>query len=245
MEISRNQLEEVIRQGITPDIFRMERAYALFHVIANHANTINQSQGESFGELFGALQEILVNEAISAAARLYDRPSKTFPTRCIRAVLDFLTIQAKDFPIIYDPYNLKLNLISLDVPSELQILADVEPARFSVALAEHYRSILDGDHVKKILSQVKLIRDKRLAHNEHTSVESDLVWKELQELMSHAKNLVGLLGWAYFNTAYVMDGEYLMANDAKRPAIALTSLFRKLYGKAAKLAEIQGKPSSE
>lgn len=245
MEFSRNQLEEVIRQGITPDIFRMERAYALFHVIANHANMINQSQGESFGELFRTLQEMLLNEAVSAAARLYDRPDKKFPTRCIRGVLDFLTTQAKDFPAIRDPYNLKRNLISLEASSELQILADAEPARFAVALAEHYGSILDGDHVKKILSQVKLIRDKTLAHNEHTSFEPDLTWKELRELVSHAQNLVGILGWAYFNTAYVMDGKYLMANDAERPAIALTSLFRKLYGKAAKLAEIKGKPSSE
>jgi hypothetical protein len=74
---------------------------------------------------------------------------------------------------------------------------------------------------------------KSLAHNEHVAAIDAPTWNALIDLLDLAKRVVGILGWAYFSTAYTIDGEYLMSEDAQRASYALDRLLNILYVPAA------------
>jgi len=75
--------------GIVADLFAAEQAYALLKQIGQNANAINQA---NFGALFGPLQSVLSNACFLSVAKLFEKPSKNYPTRSIRVAEGFVAI---------------------------------------------------------------------------------------------------------------------------------------------------------
>ncbi len=228
MSITRDQLEDLIKKGLVSDIFEMERSYSLLKTIGTNASNINAPGAGNFGNLFGALQIALQTDAILAAARLYDLPSKKYPTRCIRGLLDFIEKECNSLPPIKEKYNLEkeLNRIGMD-PKTISLVTTDESA-FALGLVKHFRVILDSSQVISTITKLKNLRDKAVAHNEQAAQIQGPTWQGLNKLIQHAKDLVGVLGWAYLNTVYVHDGEYILTSDAQRPSIAMGRLLKKI-----------------
>ena len=229
MSITKVQLEDHIKNGLISDIFRMERSYFLLKKISDNADKINEEGSGNFGGLFGALQNSLETESVLAVARLFDRPSRRYPTRCIRGLLSFLEENANDLPEIQHKYNLVLHLNNLNIPKEIVSLLDASDKEFTLAIVRYYRGLLDDDDVSKIVEELKTIRDKAYAHNERVEKINGPTWNGLEKLIKISKDLAGVLGWAYLNTAYVHDGDYLLSSDAARPTRALDRMLRKIY----------------
>lgn len=228
MSITKRRLEDLIKQGLVADIFRMERSYALLKVIGTNAEAINAPSAGNFGELFGALQSALQTDTVLAVARLYDPPSKRYPTRCIKGLLDFLEENRSNLPNIGEFYNLEkeLNRIGIN-PNEIQ-LALADETCFVLVIVNHFRMILKDEQTIDTIEKLKNIRDKIIAHNEQVSHLHGPTWYGLEKLIQHAKDLAGLLGWAYFSTVYVHDGEYLLTLDAGRASIAMNRLLKQV-----------------
>ena len=82
--------------GIVADLFAAEQAYALLKQIGQNANAINQA---NFGALFGPLQSVLSNACFLSVAKLFEKPSKNYPTRSIRSVLELLERSSNELVI--------------------------------------------------------------------------------------------------------------------------------------------------
>jgi hypothetical protein len=228
MPLTRDQLEDLVKKGLVADIFKMERAYLLLKTIGANASAINAPGAGNFGKLFGALQDALQTDAILAAARLYDPPSKKYATRCIRGLLDCLEGNSGNLPPIRERCNLERELSRIGMPpSDIQLVATDEAA-FAKKLVEHFRAILDNPRISTIVGMLKDLRDKAIAHNEQAADIHGPTWSGLMELMQHAKDLAGVLGWAYLNTAYVINGEYIVTSDAGEPSRAMTRLLKRV-----------------
>ncbi len=224
MTISRQDIQDMVENGLVSDIFRMERAFELLKASGERANELNDYERGNFGELFGAFQTALSTESILAVARIYDEPNKKYPTRCIKGVLNFLVENSNELPTIREPYQLRLLLEYMNSPKALIETVASEPQQFASRFAAFIASLL-GSPVRMVaLEKLKTVRDKTLAHNEQTSRISGPTWESLQDLLEIVKNVVGALGWAYFSTAYVNNGEYILTEDAHRPANALNRL---------------------
>jgi hypothetical protein len=234
MAITRDELEDLVKHGLVSDIFKMERAYYLLIAIGEHASTVNDPQYGNFGELFGTFQEALQTEAVLAAARLYDRTSSKYPTRCILGVLDFLEKNRDQLPPIREIYNLELALRALDFRNKDIELASTNEPEFALALVNHFRAIANDSKTLNVGNALKTLRDKNIAHNERASGISGPTWGGLRQLIDNAKSLVGVLGWAYFSTAYVINGEYLLTSDAQSPSRALGRLVSRLSNQGTK-----------
>ena len=104
------ELKDIIKNGLVSDILKMERAYFLHKAIGTNADILNASENGSFGELFGAFQGAMESEAVLAVARVYDKPGKRHPTRCIRRALDLMEQNAESLPEIVEAYNTRLHL---------------------------------------------------------------------------------------------------------------------------------------
>ena len=90
-----------------------------------------------------------------------------------------------------------------------------------------FRSTLANPDVQQKIHKLKHFRDKRIAHNEAAEITAP-TWEALKELVSIAQNFVGVIGWAFFGTVYVHNGEYLLTSDAKRASRALDRLAKSL-----------------
>jgi hypothetical protein len=226
--ISRHDLEAITQDGLASDIFRAERAIALLRVSGTRADEINNGKG-NFGELFGAFQTALTTEATLAVARLYDRPSPRYPTRCLVGVLNFLCEHNDELPPIREPHQLGLALLVMNPPEALLSLAKDGAAAFGRDFAAFALEILSASARGENIARLKQLRDKSLAHNEHVAAIDAPTWNSLIDLVDLAKQVVGILGWAYFSTAYTINGEYLMSEDAQRASYALNRLLNVLY----------------
>src|SRR5260370_1099939 len=83
----KDEIANHLRQGIEADLFTAEQTYALLKQIGQNANAINQA---NFGEFFGPLQSVLSNAVFLSVAKLFEEPSKKYPTRSISSVLKLL-----------------------------------------------------------------------------------------------------------------------------------------------------------
>ena len=228
MSITRTQIEDLVKSGLVADIFGMETSYSLLKAIGTNASAINVPGAGNFGELFGALQKSLRTEAILAVARLYDPPSRRYPTRCIKGLLDYLETNADNLPPIRELFNLKQELKRIGMSDTRISLASSDENAFAKALSQHFNAILNDPQTLDTINKLKDIRDKSIAHNEQTTQITGPTWSGLEKLIGHAKDLTGILGWAYLSTAYVINGEYILTSDAELPSRAMNRLLRKV-----------------
>ncbi len=222
-----NQLVDVVKNGLVPDIFKMERAYDLLMVIGEQSPVLNSKATGNFGHLFGAIQAALESEAVLAVARVYDKPSKRYPTRCIRRALDLLEQHAKKMPEIVEVHNTKLACQFMGEENAVLASLGLGKERFISSLVQYHRVLLDSVEIAEQVELLKNIRDKRLAHNE-AAEPAGPTWAALKSLIIHAQNFVGVIGWAFLSTAYVHEGKYFLSNDAKRPSLAMARLTKRL-----------------
>ncbi len=215
-----------------PDIFKMEQAFELVKTIGTSTTELKYGNLQSYDELFGAIQYSLQLEALLAAARIYDIPSKKYPTRCLRGILQLLSENTTELPQIREPHQLVLHLKYMNAPNELITIGECGGENFALALSAYFDFLLNQPDRLIALEKLKLIRDKAIAHNEKR--DNKLLgptWISLKDLIEVSKNFVGVLGWAYFSTAYVIDGEYILSSDALRASNSLKRLLMSILDK--------------
>ena len=232
MTLQRYDLENMVKDGLVSDIFRAERAIELLKVSGSRAAQIN-GRREGFAPLFDAIQASLNTEALLALSRIFDKPSKQYPTRCLCGVLAFLAKRSTELPSVREPHQLKISLRAMNASDQLISTVNEQPANFATMFAAFVDEILRSTSNIQTLEKLKILRDKRLAHNEQTSEFDGPLWSELILLLELAKQVVGVLGWAYFSVAYMPNGKYLLTDDALRPSRALTRLLDQVYGAEA------------
>lgn len=224
MTLSKEDLAELVKAGAVTDIFKAERAYALLKTIGTNADAINASK-KNLGELFGVVQDIAQTEVLIAVARLFDPPSKKYPTRCLRALLDDLDAKAEALPPIVEKWNLAKELTRLAMDpadvARVQSESDVDVTRLIVGFL---RERMEQPNIVDAVKRVRTLRDKRIAHNEDAHGINGPTWKAVLELLTFAKEVVGLVGWAYMSTVYMHDGRYFLSSDAERPSRAMRRL---------------------
>jgi hypothetical protein len=210
-----DELQDIVKSGLVSDIFRMERAYFLHTEIGNQADILNARANGNFGELFGAVQQTMETEAALAVARVYDKPNPKYPTRCLRSALQLLEQRGGELPEIVESHNTKLALGFLAEYPDVIAAVDEGKSEFLLRFIPIFRSLLDRPEVTESVERLKYLRDKHIAHNE-TAEPGGPTWNALRELIRHAQNFVGVIGWAFYSTVYLHDGEYFLSGDAER-----------------------------
>jgi len=225
--LTRDYIEDVVKEGLVHDIFKMEQSYELMKTIGSKTNELIQSNLQTYSELFGIIQYSLQTEALLAASRIYDLPNKKYPTRCLRGVLQYLSDNANELPSIREPYQLALQLKYMGVPTSLINIASTSSVNFAQSFSTYVDNLLNEPKRLMTLKKLKQFRDKSLAHNEKIDYKNiGPTWDSLKELIGISKNVVGVLGWAYFSIAYVINGEYILSEDTLRTSIAFNKLFK-------------------
>jgi len=229
MSISRNFIEDTVKNGLLGDIFRFERNLALIRKIVEHTSTINDSSNGNYGMAFNSIKSALSTEAVLAATRINDKPNDQYPTRCLRGLLKYLEQFHRELPCLREEYQLLKLLYTRDNTENLIDCVKNSPNDFPIELKRYVFFELEVSPLVELSQELKTYRDKVLVHNENVENVNSPLWVSIEELITLAKFVVGVLGWAYFSTSYSVNGEYILTSDAIRPSICLDRLIRKLY----------------
>ena len=88
----------------------------------------------------------------------------------------------------------------------------------------------DNPDLQETLNALRTMRNKQIAHHEGVSAEEipKTQWGKIPPLLDVPKRVIGSIGHAYLQTAYVYnDGAYSLTSDAERASLALRRLLNK------------------
>jgi hypothetical protein len=209
------QLRSIVIDGVAPDIFLTMRARELHRIIGVHADRINAA---GYGELFGAIQNAAAGEVTLGIAKLFERPSRSYPTRSIPAAIALMAEKADELPP-RDTSALLHDVVRLQI--DAAPLRDLQGPDFTRALAAALdaRCPKVGDRERSELAEalhaLKTNRDKVIAHNEAVRRE-DLpmaTWKSAEGLVSFAQSFIGAIAIGYFGSAFTTDAGWYVPSD--------------------------------
>jgi hypothetical protein len=217
------EIKDILEKGLRNDVFRAERAIAIHKEIAKFADIINETDKHK-KILLKYLQNLTVSEAVLSTSKLYD-PIGKYPTRSIHALLEILNRKCESFPAIREKHNTKQELKYLNTPEIIIEKVDSSnSSEFPKYFYYYYHSIVNDFETEELLSELKIFRDKSVAHNERIDKEIIINWNTVDGLLKIAKEIIGIIGWAYFNTVYMHNSRYILSADAK----SITSAIRNI-----------------
>jgi len=224
----KEELEDIISNGIVLDIFEAEQALALESLIGINAAAINE---QKFGSLFGSLQVILAKCFILAVTRLYEKPNPRYRIRSIPEALKVLEKYAKEFDIKRKSIVIgKLEELGYDV-GQLQKMSDVD---LTLKIVKHFsenlpQSLISEAGMPRALNALKTIRDKAIAHREAIEVSGLKIpsYAKIDQLIDLSIKFVIIVGNGYLGINYEVDSRYFHTSEAKCASRSLRRLLVK------------------
>jgi hypothetical protein len=227
---AKETLKSYVVEGIVADLFAAEQTYALLKQIGQNANVINQA---NFGAFFGPLQWILSNDFFLSVARLFEKPSKKYPTRSIPSVLQLLESSSNEL-LVGQRIIVMRRLAAAGM--NIESLAQMSDSAITSTIVQFYNRSLPSTELvawcemSRSLHAVVTRRDKVVAHNEmiDRSTLPQTSWKDIEQLMSYAKGFIDVVGIGYISMCYAADdGHYFLTQDARVASHVLSKLLIK------------------
>lgn len=224
MSEQNDELGRLVKEGPVGEIFRSEQALSILDTTGTLAYEINQ---KNYGEVFSTFQAFCIDQIVLSINKLYENPSR-YQLKSIPAILNYFEKNSQTLQIT-EPYLLWQQLTQLNMQ-----IPDIEKIDLNTTnILVHHKML---NHVPDInnnetLASLKTLRDKRIAHQEDIPVESlpKPTWSAVEDLLSPAKDIVGIIGGGYLSTVYMLeDGEYLLSTDAMRVGHGTRRLLRNL-----------------
>ena len=227
---AREIVKSYLMDGIVADLFVAEQTYALLKQIGQNANAINQA---NFGALFAPLQSVLSNAFFLLIAKLFEKPSKKYPTRSIPSVLQLLERSSHELAI---EQRIAVMRRLAAAGMNIESLTEMPDAGITSTIVQFYTASLPSTklatwcEMSKSLHAVVTRRDKVVAHNEmiDRSTLPQTSWKDIEQLMSYAKGFIDVVGIGYISMCFAADdGHYFLTQDARVASHVLSKLLIK------------------
>ncbi len=227
------QLKDIVRSGVTIEIFNAEEAFRIDDVISDNAPQINEAK---YGQFFGAIQRYLGNSLVLAVAKLYEKPHKKYFIRSIPNALRILEDHANVLEI---PERPTLNKWFTSKGYKKKDIQELSNQDITKELVKYFRNLLpielpkiDDGTAKDLdyaLHATKTTRDKKISHNEASNEPIPMpTYNELLDLLALAKEFAGVMG-PFLSTHYEDDkGDYILSSDSGRSSMCLTRVLKKL-----------------
>lgn len=194
-------LQQFFHDGLGHDIFMAQRHFFVYRTIGEHANLINAASNSVEKSTLNYIQGLAMEQVIMSLSKAYDKKSRNgkFKVRSLETILDQDFSGYGKFPYSLEYFNsfTKLQeLIGIKYPGE-EIKTSEEFIGF-------LKSVLEIPVVKTKIDNLKLVRNKYIAHNEQLDSVPQIpeFWNEMVFLMDVAKLFVASLGEVYFKTNY-------------------------------------------
>ena len=208
--------------ALMKDIYTAEESLFLEELMGKNASAINE---KNFGNLFGRLQGILLNNGRLCICRIFE-VNRRYSLLSIPATIDYMKEHNNNLKIEQRP-NLIKKLVSMGLDeTNIVHLDDVEVTEETTNL---FLQQLQKPGVVNSLDRIKAIRDKSIAHSEEVEVSMlpRHTYAEMDSLIKLAKDFLSAIGGGYLSCAYECDGEsFPLTSDAQRASRSLKRLLK-------------------
>ena len=221
---ARTVLDDIVCDGVALDVYQADQARLLLEDLDGFLEQINRTGiGKRF---FANLQGILQRELVLSVTRIYEPFSERNPGRTLRAATHHIAAHARELRLV-DRTSVTDFLVGRgESRSSLECCSE---DRLSLLLAADLEAHLpqadtrSSRQLDKALNQLKMVRDKRIAHHDRVSHSTLLVpgWLHIWELINSARETTVLLAHAYLSVGYSLE------SDAKQASQSLRGLLKR------------------
>ena len=211
------KINEYFTQGLVVPAFQAERNVLIWQYIAEEIEYLKSLEKHQ-QNLYSFIQYAAQTNFVLALGKLFDRPSKKFPTRCILSFLELLQDpHLKAVPIIETTITKKL-LSQQNCP--LDLIESVEKnnsKEFPILFSKHYIEKYNDPVLLEEIEKMKIMRDKAEAHNEAID-RCFLEFTTTGKLLEFTLDIISVFGMAYHSTGWKNEDYSLLRANAERDA---------------------------
>lgn len=220
------EIKSFLTYGISTHIFQAERNLLIWEKVAKHSS-LAKILDEKYTALFVFLQQSAQTNFVLYTAKIFDSPSKKYPTRCLLSLFELLESK-NDFPKI-DNINSTIELLrKSNVPDEISVLVKEKKSNLFVQdYLKYLRSKYDSANIKSDIDQVKFLRDKYVAHNENMLTSARIELQSVRNLLKFATEILEVFGQAYFNQLWTL-GNLSINSQAEKNSKFVDAIIKKI-----------------
>ena len=218
------RLKEMVSSGPVEFIFEAEQSLSLIEACGSNLVFL---QTHNFGELFGTIQGLAINQFVLSVTKLFEKPSTRYPNVSIRSILEFIEKNA-DRLELQNPKLAREGLKVLGLDTSAFDATDTS-AQKNVVIARRLRDKIPDVENHAALRALKTLRDKKITHPEDIDLATieKTTWEEGEKLLVLPRGVVGVIGDAYLSTAYWdNEGNYCGSIDGSRVGRAMQRLIK-------------------
>lgn len=200
--------EVLLRKGLAEDLIWCEIHYFVYRTLGENYAQIKNVSNDGFQNHVAYLQGSAHDLMLLHLSRIYDRGSKRYKVRCLDVLLEECEkLESKHFPIPDDRLEYYNSLVNLSKLSGLNLKSSNHSTNEGFRM--YLKEILKSDRVKSAVENLKVVRSKYIAHNEHNPDLSgfNTFWDDCFFLMGIAKLFLSNIGLLYFNTNYRLEDD--------------------------------------
>ncbi len=230
---TKEELKELIWNGIAADVFLSER---WFHLFTSIGEVFPEIQEKSLSPLFFNNAKLAFRDQfLIATARLFDSPKKKYKTSCVQLVLDFLSKNESKLSFGKERWHITKAMETAGFDKQvIELLHDENNDTLTTKnIISHFTLVYKNPETLKLIKTLKTLRDKVLAHRDLDDLQekNGITFKQLFSLVEMPKQLISILGWAYIDSAFSLNGKYFLTDDSQAPARSLKYLIENVKWK--------------
>lgn len=192
----KEQILDYLNEGIVLDIIKIDQSLSLLKEIGENADSINKNK---MGELFSALQNMLIDVIFIYVSRIFEKPNKKYKIRSIWSIIDLIEKNQNQLRI-FERTNFIKSFFSLGI--KIPDVSSMTDAELNKAFIQNIKEKVPRPEIDSTnqlyvsLNMLKVTRDKKIAHSEILvdGIEHNPTYKEVDNLVLFARNFVTSVG---------------------------------------------------
>lgn len=206
-------IKRIILGGVLKDVLLAERSYSLNKEINVNYSTIPKGISVDISDI---LYELSYTEMVLALCRIYDAPSNKYPTRCLNQI--YKVIQSADYNLeIPHRKEVLLQAPFFELPKNIiDLLRESSNKDFNKRAVNYFKGEEINNPLAKALEDLKIIRDKLLAHNEDISIDTLIQYDDIELLLKHAQNAISFFSLGYCGIHLKSSGRFYLNSSARK-----------------------------
>lgn len=218
------QLNQMVSTGPVEYVFEAEQSLSLIEACGKNQAFLVKG---NFGELFGTIQGLAINQFVLSVTKLYEKPTQRYPNRSIPSVLKFIEDNAKLLEV-RRPKLVQRGLQRLKIDTSEFDKTDSSLQR-NLLIVRNLKAWFPDVDSDDALRALKALRDKKFTHPEDIDIDKieKTTWEQAERLLVLPRAIIGIIGDAYLSMAYWDDkGDYLLSIDGSRVGRAMDRLIK-------------------
>ena len=195
---------EIVLDRVPPEIFLAKQSASVWQNIGERCLELN---GTEYQTAFATIQRQALSSLVLSLVQLFERPSDRYPNYSIPTAIAHLTTDIDSVRV--NPASVVKLVDDLTDERDDQLYLLQNPDELPKILLNDFEDgcpkflARSGSELDRFLEQIRVIRDKRVAHLEDVDISNHprATWESVTQLLAFAESFVNLVGYGFFGAS--------------------------------------------